>query len=89
MIINHHHKSKNNNPLTNSSCYKRPPHPLPDEDVVYDGCSTEHNSKTNHYGCHYRRGLVEMEKCEENNSWKYKCLVGEFVINILRGITLQ
>ena len=57
-------------PNLNTLAVKLDTDPLPDEDVVDDGATTEYNSETNDDGGDYSRCLVEMEKGEENNSWQ-------------------
>ena len=45
-------------------------YPLPDEDVVYDGRSTEHDPHTNHYRGHDGGGFIEVKEGEEDDTWE-------------------
>ena len=57
-------------------------YPLPNEDIVNDGSPTEDNPKADHHGGDDGGGLVEMEKCEKNNSWKMlkRCTTEKMII---------
>ena len=44
--------------------------PLPNEDVVYHGSTTEHDPQADDDGGDDGWGLVEVQESEENNPWK-------------------
>ena len=52
----------------NYTRYAHCTYPLPDEDIMDDGCPTEYDTYTNHYRCDNGRGLIEMKKREQDDA---------------------